>query len=69
MLYLCCINITHQTMKTAQHLVIFDGTSNFVESFDYELQEGETVIGHYYDIDQAFNVADKLNEQCIDVVH
>ena len=56
-------------MKTAQHLVIFDGTSHFVESFDYELQEGETVIGHYHNIDQAFNAADKLNEQCIDVVH
>ncbi len=56
-------------MRPAQHLVIFDGTSHFVESFDYELQEGETVIGHYYNIDQAFNAADKWNEKCLDVVH
>ena len=50
----------------AQHIVIFDGTSHFVESFDYQLGEDEIIIGYFYNIDDAQNCADKLNDQCID---
>ena len=61
---------THKAMNTiAQHIVIFDGSSHFVESFDYELGEDEIIVGRFYKIDDAQKCADKLNEKCIDIVH
>ena len=71
----CCIfttsnKQTHKAMNTiAQHIVIFDGSSHFVESFDYELGEDEIIVGRFYKIDDAQKCADKLNEKCIDIVH
>lgn len=48
------------------HIVVFDQTSHFVESFNYELQEDEIIVGRFYDLNDAVKCAYALNEKCID---
>jgi hypothetical protein len=46
-------------------VLIFDGTSYFVEDFNYSLQDGEEVVlkGSY---DRCSKEADRLNDICKD---
>ncbi len=50
------------------NLVIFDGTSHFVEQSGYELQEDESVVDSFNNIDLAFQKAEELNIECTDPV-
>lgn len=46
-----------------KHFVIFDGTSHFVESWDYELQEHEEEVYSSTDLEECLWICEDLNDK------